>query len=149
MTDLTENFTLEEMTASQTAVRLDFDEQFSPADSIKDNLKALCENVLEPIRSLASCSIRISSGYRCERANEAIKGAKTSQHLKGQAADISARCLDTEELYTLIKESNIIYDQLLQEYGRWVHISFTSVGENRMQRLRAIKVDGITKYIPD
>ena len=147
--NLTEHFTLEELLDSQSAVRLGIDEQFAPAESIKDNLKALCIDVLEPIRTLINSPIRISSGYRCERVNKAIGGAETSQHVKGQAADISCKDLTTEELYKSIQESGIIFDQLIQEFGHWVHISYTSVAENRGQCLRAIKVDGQTRYIPD
>jgi len=146
---LSENFTLEEMLDSQTAVRLGFDEQFAPDNSIKENLKALCTDVLEPVRSLSGGLMRVSSGYRCERVNNAIGGAKTSQHVKGQAADATSNKLSVEELYLLIKESNIVFDQLIQEFGRWIHISYTAVGTNRRQCLRAIKVDGVTKYIPD
>ena len=147
--NLSEHFTLDEMIDSQTAVRLGIDEQFSPPESIRENLKSLCVEVLEGIRALAECSVRVSSGYRCERANEAIGGAKTSQHTKGQAADISAKCLTTEELYTKVKQSDLQFDQLIQEFDRWVHVSHTAVGINRRQCLRAIKVDGVTKYIPD
>lgn len=148
-TNLTEHFTLEEMCASQSAVRLGYDEQFAPGDSIKENLTALCYKALEPIRVKINAPIHISSGYRCERVNSAIGGVNTSQHCKGQAADISAEGKTIEELYQFIKSSGIIYDQLIQEFDHWVHISFTEVGINRMECLRAIKVDGKTKYISD
>lgn len=152
--NLTEHFTLDEMLDSQTATRLGFDEQFSPPESIKENLKSLCE-VLEQVRGAASfhidgnAPILISSGYRCERLNLAIGGVSTSQHCKGQAADIKCPKLTVEALYQLIKQSGILYDQCIQEFDRWVHISYTAVGENRRQNLRAIKIDGQTKYIPD
>lgn len=148
MTSLTQNFTLEEMLDSQTAVRLGMDEQFSPADSIKQNLTDLCVCVLEPIRALIGSPIRISSGYRCERLNEAIGGASTSQHLKGQAADISCRDLTVEELYQKIKDSGIVCGQIINEFQHWVHVSYSSVGENKRECLRAVKVGGETKYIP-
>jgi hypothetical protein len=147
--NLSLHFTLEEMLASQTATRLSIDEQFSPPDSIRENLKALCESVLEPIRAGVDSPIHISSGYRCERDNNAIGGAKTSQHTKGQAADISTANKTVEELYLLIKNSDIDFDQLIQEFDRWVHVSYTAVGVNRKECLRAIKVNGVTKYIPD
>lgn len=146
---LSENFTLEEMTDSQTAVRLGIDEQFAPADGIKENLKSLCEDVLEPIRALLDSPIRVSSGYRCERLNEAIKGAKTSQHVKGQAVDFTCKHWTVEETYSKIKESGLVFDQLIQEFGHWAHISYTPFGGNRRECLRAIKVDGVTKYIQD
>lgn len=145
---LSENFTLEEMIESQSAVRLGYDEQFSPPDSVKENLKALAVNVLQPIRITLGKPIHISSGYRCLRVNKAIGGAETSQHVKGQAADINAD-MPVEELYIFIKHSGIVFDQLIQEFGRWVHVSYNPIGHNRQQCLRAIKVDGETKYIPD
>jgi len=148
--NLSEHFNLDEMTDSQTAVRLSIDEQFSPPESIKQNLTDLCIHVLEPIRTLTESPIRISSGFRCERLNEAIGGAKTSQHVKGQAVDFTCKDFTVEELYTIIKQSDILFDQLIQEFGRWVHISYCNTeAENRLQCLRAIKVDGATKYIPD
>lgn len=153
--DLTEHFSLEEMTVSQTAVRHGFDEQFTPPDSVKENLKALCENVLEPLRAKmreeyhAPIVITVSSGYRCDRVNSAVGGAPSSQHLKGQAADINAYGGTVEELYQFIKDSGIVFDQCIQEFSRWVHISFNPFGQNRNECLRAIKVDGKTKYIKD
>lgn len=148
--ELTKHFTLEEMLSSQTAVRNGFDEQFSPDESIKENLKSLCENVLEPIRDIVGgASINVSSGYRCERLNSSIGGASSSQHTKGQAADIKCSAISVEQLYVDVKDSNIMFDQLIQEFGHWVHVSYTAVGVNRRECLRAIKVDGVTKYIPD
>jgi len=146
--ELSENFTLEEMIDSQSAVRLGYDEQFSPPDSVKENLKALAVNVLQPIRNTLGKPIHTSSGYRCLRVNKAIGGAETSQHVKGQAADITSD-MPVEELYILIKHSGIVFDQLIQEFGHWCHISYNPFGVNRQQCLRAIKVDGETKYIPD
>lgn len=153
--NLSEHFSLDEFIDSQTATRLSIDEQFSPPESVKENLKSLCEDVLEAVRSAvcfhldSDVPIIINSGYRCERLNEAIGGAKISQHVKGQAADIKCFKLSTEELYQLIKNSGIIYDQLIQEFDKWIHISYTAVGENRKENLRAIKVSGVTKYISD
>lgn len=148
MTELSPHFTLEELLDSQTATRFGFDEQFSPDKQIQLNLKDLCENVLEPIRARVNAPLNISSGYRCERVNSAIGGATTSQHCKGQAADITVKGKTVEEVYLSIKTSDLVFDQLIQEFGHWTHISYTGVGTNRRQCLRAIKVDGETKYIP-
>lgn len=146
---LSKNFTLEEMLDSQTAVRLSFDEQFSPPDSIKENLKALCENVLEPLRNKLDSPIIISSGYRCERLNKTIGGAKTSQHLYGMAVDFTSVKDAVEFVFQVIKESDLEYDQVIQEFNKWVHVSYNPFGQNRNQCLRAVKVSGVTKYIPD
>ena len=146
---LTEHFNLNELLQSQSAVRLGYDEQFSPPDSVKENLGDLCISLLEPLRVKLNASIYISSGYRCERVNSAIGGANRSQHCKGQAVDTTAQGLTVEEWYQFVKNSGFVFDQLIQEFDKWVHISYTGVGQNRMQCLRAIKVDGVTKYIPD
>ena len=147
MTNLSQHFTLEEMIRSQTATRLDISEQFAPPESIRENLKSLCENVLEPLRTKLGAPIHISSGFRCERLNQMIGGAKSSQHITGQAADIESN-ISAEELYKFIKDSGIKFDQCIQEFSSWVHISFSEY-EQRGECLRAIKVDGKTRYIPD
>ena len=153
--DLTEHFSLEEMLRSEAAVRLCIDEQFSPPDSVKENLKSLCENVLEPLRAKLKekvgndVVILVSSGYRCEKVNASIGGASNSQHLLGQASDSTAKGLTVEQYYQFVKESGIEIDQCIQEFGHWVHISFNPFSSNRNQFLRAIKVDKVTKYIPD
>ena len=141
---LSNNFSLEEMLNSQTATRRNIKEQFNPSGIIIKNLQNLCENVLQPIRDELSTSITISSGYRCPKLNSAIKGSSTSQHMKGEASDISATGLTTEELYSYIKNSKIEFDQLIQEFGRWVHVSFRK-GKNRNMKLRAVKQGGRTK----
>lgn len=148
--NLSKNFYLDEMLASQSAVRLGFDEQFSPDQAVIDNLRALCQNVLQPLRDGLQRAILTSSGYRCPRVNQAIGGAKTSQHLFGMAADINVGHLTTEQLYQRIKNSGLVFDQLIQEFDRWVHVSYNpNVSANRRQCLRAVKVNGATKYIPD
>jgi zinc D-Ala-D-Ala carboxypeptidase len=147
--NLTKNFYLNEMLASQSAVRLGFAEQFSPDQAVIDNLKALCHNVLQPLRDGLHRAILTSSGYRCPRVNQAIGGAPNSQHLSGQAADINVGNLSTEQLYQRIKNSNLVFDQLIQEFDRWVHVSYNpNNAANRRQCLRAVKVDGKTKYLP-
>jgi zinc D-Ala-D-Ala carboxypeptidase len=148
--NLSKNFYLDEMLASQSAVRLGFDEQFSPDQAVIDNLRALCVNVLQPLRDGLQRAILTSSGYRCQRVNQNINGAKNSQHLFGQAADIKVGHLTTEQLYQRIKNSGLVFDQLIQEFDRWVHVSYNSnIATNRRQCLRAVKVNGVTKYLPD
>jgi zinc D-Ala-D-Ala carboxypeptidase len=148
--NLTKNFYLDEMLASQSAVRLNFDEQFTPEQAVIDNLRALCFNVLQPLRDGLQRAILTSSGYRCPRVNQAIGGARNSQHLFGMAADINVGHLSTEQLYQRIKNSGLVYDQLIQEFGRWVHVSYNpNIAANRRQSFRAVKENGATRYIPD
>lgn len=142
--NLSPHFTLNEFTRSQTAVRRGIDNT-PPLEAI-EAMKALCMQVLEPIR-VALGPVSISSGYRSVTLNRAIGGAAGSQHTKGEAADISVSGMDTEALYLAIKSSPIPFDQLIQEFGQWVHISYSP--SPRRQCLRAVKDSGKTVYLPD
>ncbi len=147
---LTQNFTLEEMLRSQTATRLNITEQFTPPQSVIDNLTILCKKVFQPLRDKIRKAVSVSSGYRCAKVNKAIGGATNSQHLKGQAADISVGGFTTEQLYQRIKNTDLVFDQLIQEFDQWVHISYNpSAEKNRKQCLRAVKQNGRTKYLAD
>lgn len=144
--NLTENFTLEELIESPSAKKAGFKEQLTPSDSVVENLRALCVNVLQPVRDLVGIPIDISSGYRCERLNKAVGGAVRSQHLTGEAADIKATSrLSNRELLDKIRLSGIKYDQLINEYPvkgepSWIHISFSK--RNRGEQLVVRKVAG-------
>jgi uncharacterized protein YcbK (DUF882 family) len=135
---LTQHFTLEEMTKSQTASRKGIDNTAPP--EVVENLKALCENVLEKIRIHFGKPLSINSGYRGPKLNKAIGGAKNSQHMTGQAADIEMVGMDNKILFCWIKD-NLEFDQLILEYYKpgvpdsgWVHVSWNSQG-NRKQVL--------------
>ena len=128
---LSENFTLAELTVtSVNAPNIPNEEQIK-------NLQALVDNVLQPLRDLYGKPIRINSGFRSLEVNKKIKGAPKSQHLKGEAADIS--CENNALLFRLIRDS-FDFDQLLWEKGNdiqpaWVHVSFSRT-KNRKQILR-------------
>ena len=148
---LTENFSLLELTKSQTAERKGIDN--TPSTEHQDNLKSLCTNVLQPIRDHFSRVVTISSGYRSEALCVAIGSKTTSQHAKGQAADFEIFGVSNKELADYINEE-LEYDQLILEYWKesdpnsgWVHCSFNTEG-NRKQYLRAYKENGSTKYGP-
>ena len=146
-TQLTQHFTLEEMLVSETAVRNNFTEQFNPPVEIIANLKALCEKVLEPLRAKIGKPIIITSGYRCLRVNQAIPGsALHSQHELGQAADTHVDGMSIEEWYQFIKDSGIAFDQLIQEFDTWAHVSFNASAEQRGQCLR---ISTGTGYVAD
>jgi zinc D-Ala-D-Ala carboxypeptidase len=127
---LTANFSLAEMLESGTARRKGLQEQFDPPSEIISSLQLLCIHILQPLRDHVG-PISISSGYRCPRLNKAVKGAKNSQHLKGEAADIQAvGDMTNKMLFDAIKSLNLPYTQLLWEYGTirnpaWVHVSYT------------------------
>ena len=148
---LTVNFSLNELTKSQTAERKGIDN--TPSAEHQGNLQSLCMHVLQPIRDHFSKVVTISSGYRSPELCTAIGSKITSQHAKGQAADFEIFGVSNKELADYINE-NLEYDQLILEYWKesdpnsgWVHCSY-SEGNNRNQYLRAYKEDGKTKYEP-
>jgi zinc D-Ala-D-Ala carboxypeptidase len=144
---LTPHFTLEEMLASQSAIRFRYEEQFTPPREVVENLERLCINILEPLRVSLQKPVKVSSGYRCLRVNKKIGGAKNSQHLRGEAADIQVLSMTVEDLFQLIKKSDLPYDQLIQEFDSWVHVSFGP--QHRREPLRAVKLgNGHTRYLP-
>ena len=147
--NLTENFSLVELTKSQTAERKGIDN--TPSAEHQDNLKSLCTFILQPVRDHFSCVVSVSSGYRSQELCLAIGSKITSQHAKGQAADFEIFGLSNQELAIWINE-NLEYDQLILEYWKkedpnsgWVHCSY-DVSVNRKQYLKAYKENGRTKY---
>jgi hypothetical protein len=118
--NLSEHFTLKELIDSDEAVRMGIDN--TPTDLIIENLKRLA-NKLEEVRLLIDAPIIISSGYRCEVLNRAVKGQPSSQHMGGCAADFKVKNIEANMVMQSIFESDIKYDQLILEYDRWVHIS--------------------------
>ena len=146
---LTANFSLKELTASQTAERKSIDN--TPSPTHQENLQLLCESILQPVRDHFNRVVSVSSGYRSPALCEAIGSKITSQHAKGQAADFEIYGLSNQELAIWIHE-NLDYDQLILEYWKesdpnsgWVHCSF-SLNGNRKQYLKAYKENGKTKY---
>ena len=149
--NLTKNFSLLELTKSQTAERKGIDN--TPSTEHQENLKLLCESILQPVRDHFGTVVTISSGYRSPELCTAIGSKITSQHAKGQAADFEIFGVSNKALADYIN-SELYYDQLILEYWKesdpnsgWVHCSF-SAGNNRKQYLRAYKENGKTKYEP-
>lgn len=143
--NLSEHFTLEELTKSQTATRFEIKEQFKPNPFITENLQQLCVNILEPIRKKIGKEIIVNSGYRCVKLNRKIGGASNSQHINGEAVDITVKGVSNLELIKIIKELNLPFDQCIEEFHQWVHISYGP--RNRKQYLTAIKDNGRTIYL--
>lgn len=140
--NLTKNFSISELTKSQTAERKGIDN--TPSTEHQENLKLLCESVLQPVRDHFSKVVTISSGYRSPELCTAIGSKITSQHAKGQAADFEIFGVSNKALADYIN-SELYYDQLILEYWKesdpnsgWVHCSF-SAGNNRKQYLRAYR----------
>lgn len=143
MTPLTEHFTLEELTASQTAVRNGIPNM--PVEEHIANLTALCVNVLEPLRELLGCVVIVNSGFRSPGVNRLVRGSVTSQHLKGEAADIVFKGVSVQEAFDKLRASSINFDQAVEE-GTWLHVSYTTKRANRRECLRARFVDGVAHY---
>lgn len=120
--NLSPHFTLAEMIRSQTAIRNGIDNTPDPAQI--ERLRLLCVNILEPLRALVGKPIHVSSGFRNPTVNSLISGSPTSQHMRGEAADISVEGLTAQELFVVILASALPYDQLIQEFDSWVHVSF-------------------------
>ena len=151
---LSQNLSLLEMTNSQTAKRLGISNQ--PTEAHFASMEVLAENIFQPIRKHFAKPIWISSGYRSEALNKAIKGSKTSQHCKGEAMDIDMdghKGPTNNEIFNYIK-NNLPFDQLIWEFGNdknpdWVHVSHSPSGNQRGQILKAKRNSaGKTYYEP-
>lgn len=118
-------FTIAELCKSDTAVRKNIDN--SPTSEIINNLKQLVRYVLDPLREKYGKPIRVNGAYRCPELNKAVGGSKTSQHMTGQAADITVGNPDAnKKLFNLIIEMNLPFDQLIDEKNfRWIHVSYS------------------------
>ena len=141
---LTTNFSLAELTASQVAARTGINN--NPTAGQIENLKRLCESILQPIRNHYDSPVIVSSGFRSAELCIAIGSTIHSQHAKGEAADIQVIGVDNKSLAKYIKE-NLDFDQLILEFYKdgepnsgWVHVSWNGDG-NRNQTLRAVRDD--------
>lgn len=132
-------FTLAELTASITATKLGI--RNNPTATEKACLVRLVDHILDPLRTAYGNPIKVTSGFRCEKLNKAVGGAKSSQHRLGQAADIrsiSDTRAENKKIFDLVHSLNLPYDQLINEFDYdWVHVSFSS--RNRRQALDAVK----------
>jgi|TARA_R110000868_G_scaffold140312_6_gene355832 hypothetical protein len=148
---VSEHFALAEFTRSESAKRHGVSNE--PTPEHLENLKVLCEKVLEPIR-VKFGPINISSGYRSKALNHYIGGSLNSQHCEAKAADIDMDGMggaSNTEIFNYIKDS-LDFDQMIWEFGDnnkpdWVHVSYNGA-KNRKQILRALKVNGKTVYAP-
>lgn len=136
---ISEHFTYNEMIGSQVAARKGIDN--SPSADALYAYRLLCRRVMEPTRELFGGSpIIISSGYRCEKLNIAIGGSKKSQHKLGEANDFVILGVPLWYAFQTIyiHREYINFDQLIFEYGRWIHISYNE-DCNRQEALVATR----------
>ena len=147
---LTNNFSLAEMVKSDTALRHDMDN--TPGEAEIANLKTLCEKVLQPVRDYFKTGVKVNSGYRHPEVNAKVGGSKTSDHCRGQAADIEIPGVPNADLAQWITE-NLDFTQVILEFytqgvpdSGWVHVSYDP--ENlKKQALTAVKQNGKTVYL--
>jgi putative chitinase len=150
---LSEHFNLKEFTKSETAIRKRIDN--TPNAAHAENLKNVCEKILEPVRKHFGKPVRINSGYRGPALNAAVGGSSKSQHCNGEAVDFEIDGLPNPELAKWVSE-NCEFDQIILEFydpkegpnSGWVHASVSASGNNRKQKLTAVTVNGKTVYKP-
>jgi uncharacterized protein YcbK (DUF882 family) len=140
-------FTIKELTKSTTAIKRHIDN--TPSKEVVRSLTALVEKVLDPLREAYGKPIIVTSGYRCPKLNAIVGSTPSSQHVKGEAADIKS-VQDTPEenkkLFDLIVKMKLPFDQLINEHNYdWVHVSFGA--RHRRQKLKAVRKNGRTVYV--
>ena len=142
---LSKNLSLAEVVYSGTAKRLGLSNM--PTEKHLANLKAIAEDIFQPLRDGLGVPIYVSSGYRSAALNKAIRGSsKTSQHMKGKALDLDAdvyKGVTNKDIFEFI-EKNLEFDKLIWEAGTdqnpdWVHVSYKKEGGNRNLKLRMIR----------
>jgi hypothetical protein len=151
---LSNNLDLSEVTRSESAKRNGISNMPTPEHI--ENFKVLAEKIFQPIREHFGVPIHISSGYRSKELNAKIGGSATSQHCSGEAIDIdmdgSTSGVTNADVFNYIKD-NLVFDQLIWEFGTdgnpdWVHVSYESTGKQRNQKLKAVRKEGKTVYLP-
>lgn len=145
MTQLSAHFSLAELTASNTAARKGIPNIAPP--EIVDTL-ILTADRMEKVRALlGNKPIRVLSGYRSPAVNKAVGGSKSSAHMTGHAVDFTCDGFGTPaQVAKWLSQHLTAYDQIIEEFGQWVHIGFGP--GRRMQLLTARKVNGRTVYKP-
>lgn len=138
MGTISKNFNYREFEKSDTAKRLGITNVINTSE-VRDSIKALVLDVLQPLRDAWGEPLQVNSGYRCKKLNEAVGGVDTSQHCKGEAADIA--CSEPAKLAQLAYDLGLPYDQMIL-YPTFVHFSHKLNGEQRNQILYNVKYRG-------
>jgi len=141
---LSKNLTLKEAAKSNTATRLGINN--TPSEWEIGNLRAIADNIFQPVRDHFGVPIGVSSGFRCKELNLAVGGSKYSQHMVGEALDIDADIygkVTNADIFNYIKK-NLEWDQMIWEFGddeepNWVHVSYKEGGVNRKQIRKAMR----------
>ncbi len=127
------NFKMSELIYSETAIKNNINNM--PDINSLDNLLNLIYYCLQPARELLNAPMTITSGFRNPLVNRLVGGVNSSQHLYGQAADFIIKGMTPNQIISIIKTSKIEFDQLINEYDKWVHISYNK-GKNRREVLK-------------
>ena len=142
MTNLTEHFTLEELTHTD---HREFDN--TPNDAEKANLERLALFLEQVKEVLGGKPIMVNSAYRCKAVNDAVGSKDSSQHRIGCAADIRVPSMTPDEVVKAVIASGIGYDQLIREFDRWTHISVpNTAGDNPRRQSLIIDKTGTRPY---
>lgn len=148
MTQISEHFSLTELTFSSTAARLMIPND--PPDEAIEELERLCAVILEPTRALLDVPMHTDSGYRCPAVNAAVGGAADSAHLFGRAADEIPIGMDLRAAFDKIRGSAIPFDQLIIEAGIWLHLATAPFGQAPRREaligIRTLGRDGKPKW---
>jgi len=145
MTWASPNFSLDELTFSETATRKGIDN--TPSDDVLDNLyKTAME--MENVRELLNNNpILISSGYRCLELNTLLGSKPTSAHIRGLACDFTCpKFGDPHDIVDAIFRSDILYDQIILEFDKWVHLAFPENGKSARKKALIINKKGTMIY---
>lgn len=142
--NLSEHFSLQELTHSDVAVRYDWEN--NPDANEINNLTRLAD-LLEQVRTLIGKPVMINSAYRCKQVNDAVGSKDSSQHRIGCAADIRVPNMTPDEVVKAVMASDIGYDQIIREFDRWTHISVpNTAGDNPCRQSLIIDKSGTRPY---
>ena len=134
--NLSKDFTLAELTRSETADKHGIAN--TPDAKTIARLEVLARTILQPLRDFTLKPVHVNSGYRCEAVNSLVNGKPTSQHLRGEAADIIIEGVTPAGLVKIIDALKLPYHQLINEFDQWVHVSIAPAGEKPRHEIKRI-----------
>jgi hypothetical protein len=143
--NLSENFTLEEMIASETAVRYGIDN--TPDNEVLMNLRRLAL-FLEEVRTAVGMPLHINSAFRSIEANQKVGGKATSQHCKGAAADLKVKGMTPDQVVRAIIKAGLNYDQVIREFDSWTHVSISNTKDEKPRKMALIIDKNGTRPFP-
>ena len=143
--NLSPNFTLEEMTASESAVRHGIDN--TPPNEVLMNLRRLAL-FLEDVRKAIGIPLHINSAYRSPEANKIVGGKATSQHCKGTAADLKVKGMTPDQVVKAIIKAGLPYDQVIREFDSWTHVSISNTKDEKPRKMALIIDKNGTRPFP-